>query len=124
MHYQDGTEALKGDIAKGRGYNLPYEIVGPVVQIIDNQETCNLRIQVMVSKWHEYYSDGDGGTDSPAHFTYELFEEAGQTNQFTLVHRRGWTHTPLVLPNGQTYGYIWLRDGAEHYLDNKPRRIV
>lgn len=31
MHYKNGTEAELGDIARGKGYNLPYEVQGVVV---------------------------------------------------------------------------------------------
>ena len=32
-HYKDGTEAKVGDVVKGRGYNIPHEITGKVVQV-------------------------------------------------------------------------------------------
>lgn len=91
MHYSDGTPAQVGDIVRGKGYNLPYEIVGPVTKLVPtNGATCNIRVETRVPKWHPFVSDGDGGTDRPESYTFETYEEAGQCDAFTLLARRGW----------------------------------
>lgn len=45
-HYKDGTEAKVGDVVKGKGYNIPHEIIGTVVSIQPNADACNLRVAV------------------------------------------------------------------------------
>lgn len=44
MHYKDGIEAKKFDIARGKPYNTPYEVTGVVVGLKDG-ESCNLYIE-------------------------------------------------------------------------------
>lgn len=91
MHYSDGTPAQVGDIVRGRGYNLPYDLVGPVTKLLPEMgAACNIRIEVRVAKWIPFLSDGDGGTDRPAHWEFEIYEEAGECKAFTLVVRNGW----------------------------------
>lgn len=41
-HYKDGTEAKVGDIIKGKPYNTPHEVVGVVVRVTPDSESCNL----------------------------------------------------------------------------------
>jgi hypothetical protein len=43
-HYKSGTAAAIGDIVKGRGYNIPHEIIGKVTAINQDSDTCNLTI--------------------------------------------------------------------------------
>lgn len=112
MHYRDGTEAFVGDIARGRGYNLPYDIVGPVTQLIPaNGDACNIRVEVRVAKWHEYSHD-DGGPDIPAHFTFETYEEAGAVRDFELVQRRGWKQKEVARA-------IWLPEGEKGFTHDE-----
>ena len=111
MHYTDGTEARVGDTVKGTGHNLPYEIVGPVVQLTNiSQDTCNIMVETRTVKRVAFFSDGDGGTDIPEHLEYETFIEHGDAKRFTLLHRIGWTHAPLTLPGGRIYKRIWIKD--------------
>lgn len=42
-HYKDGTEANVGDLVKGRGYNVPHEIIGRVVNVRPG-ESCTLSV--------------------------------------------------------------------------------
>lgn len=110
MHYRDGTEAREGDIVRGRGYNLPYEIVGPVTKLVpSNGDTCNLRVTVMVAKYHPFHHD-DGSPDTPAHFTYEPYEESGEARAFELVHREGWQ---VALASR----FMWAPDDASSVRD-------
>jgi hypothetical protein len=32
-HYKDGTPAQIGDVIKGKGYNVPHEIIGVLTEI-------------------------------------------------------------------------------------------
>jgi hypothetical protein len=118
MHYRDGTEAQVGDIVTGRGYNLPYLIVGPVTQLIPaNGDACNLRVEVRVAKWHDY-SHEDGCPDTPAHFTFETYEEAGAVRDFELVYREGWKQTQVARS-------IWLPKDARGFVeDERGRRCM
>ena len=43
-HYKSGTAAAVGDIVKGRGYNVPHEIIGKVLEISEKSDTCNLTV--------------------------------------------------------------------------------
>jgi hypothetical protein len=124
MHYIDGTLALEGDIVCGRGYNIPYDIVGPVTKLLPHMgDTCNIRVETRIAKWHLYDPGDDGTPGTPAHFTYETFEEAGETRRFRLIQRRGWTHTPLYARNSEIYGYTWLKDDEFLYEACKPSTI-
>lgn len=58
-HYKDGTEAKVGDLVKGFGYNVKHEIVGKVVQLTANSETCNIAVAHV-------------GKDSPVMFNHEI----------------------------------------------------
>lgn len=40
-HYKDGTEAMVGDLVKGKPYNTAREVVGEIVQITPGAESCN-----------------------------------------------------------------------------------
>ena len=40
-HYKDGTEAKVGDVIRGKPYNTPREIVGVVLSVTPNTESCN-----------------------------------------------------------------------------------
>lgn len=120
MHYTDGTEAHVGDIVQGRGYNLPYTIVGPVTQLIpSNGEACNIRVETRIAKWHAFHHD-DGGPDTPEHFTFETYEEAGACSAFTLVAREGWKPTKVShsvwLPKG-TKGFAQDERGKQVYVE-------
>lgn len=42
-HYRDGTPAKIGDVVKGRGYNVPHEIIGKVVNVREG-DSCTLSV--------------------------------------------------------------------------------
>jgi hypothetical protein len=44
MHYKDGTPANLGDVVRGKGYNVKYEIQGVVVNLNPGEETCNISV--------------------------------------------------------------------------------
>jgi hypothetical protein len=91
MHYSDGTAALVGDIVRGKGYNIPYEIVGPVNQLLPgNGKTCNIRVLTIKSRWEDG-NDGDYGRSVQPKRVFEQYEEAGTCAEFTLVARQGWS---------------------------------
>lgn len=41
--YKDGSPAQAGDIVRGRGYNVPHEVVGRVMRVTVNSH-CNLTV--------------------------------------------------------------------------------
>lgn len=43
-HYQDGTPAKRGDVARGKGYNVPYEITGVVLHVTPGTDACNIKV--------------------------------------------------------------------------------
>ena len=43
MHYRDGTQAHLGDIARGRGYNLPHDVQG--VGRLTCLESCSIHLR-------------------------------------------------------------------------------
>ena len=77
MHYKDGTPARLGDIARGRGYNLPYAVQGVVVGLNADQDQCGIHVAVPVHHCPL-------GTDR-APFPM-LTEEHGTCSEFELVH--------------------------------------
>lgn len=94
-HYKDGTVALPGDIAKGKGYNIPHEITGVVLQVFPS-DSCNLRIAV--TKMDDYGTPKDAPGfrqvngcvidpgDGKDH-NVGLYVESGSVQEFELVHR-------------------------------------
>ncbi len=48
-HYKDGTEAKVGDLVRGKGYNVPHEIIGRVVNVRPG-ESCTLSIAFVGDK--------------------------------------------------------------------------
>ena len=42
-HYKDGTPAQVGDIVRGKGYNVPHEVVGRVMRVTADKH-CNLTV--------------------------------------------------------------------------------
>lgn len=88
MHYKDGTEARVGDIVRGRGYNLKYDIVGPVTELLKG-DTCNIRVLVKVHRFIEAFEIE--GTPVPTEHKFEDYNEAGAMMDFELVARIGWS---------------------------------
>jgi len=97
-HYKDGTEAKPGDIARGKGYNIPHEITGVVLQVFPS-ESCNLRIAVATEKQYPAnlgfkYSNFTNGGHGPLYKKpdgtvgeVDLNIEAGSVQEFELVYR-------------------------------------
>jgi len=79
MHYRDGTEAKLGDIVRGRGYNLPYDVQGVVAGINPGQQGCS--IHIIAVQPHVPL----GSVRTP--FVPTLTEEHGTCEAFELVHR-------------------------------------
>jgi hypothetical protein len=44
MHYQDGTPAQIGDIARGKGYNYPYPVQGVVTRLVAGTGSCDITV--------------------------------------------------------------------------------
>lgn len=41
-----GNLIKEGDTVKGRGYNIPHDVIGPVLRVVENSESCNLQVGV------------------------------------------------------------------------------
>lgn len=46
-HYKDGTAAKLGDLVRGRGYNLKYEVQGVVVGLSPGQGACDIHVATL-----------------------------------------------------------------------------
>jgi hypothetical protein len=78
MHYKNGTQAKLGDIARGRGYNLRYDVQGVVVGLTPETGSCDIHVLVAVP--HQ----PAGKHTLPS---VMLYEEHGTCGDFELVHR-------------------------------------
>lgn len=78
MHYRDGTQAQLGDIARGRGYNLPYPVQGVVVGLAPGHGSCDIHVLTAVPH-------SPLGTETLRGVT--LLEEHGTCAEWDLVHR-------------------------------------
>lgn len=72
-HYASGDEAKIGDMVKGRGYNVKYEIVGMVTHVTPHSESCNIQVAHVIRK------DRDG------HPIADIDIEYGETKAFEKV---------------------------------------
>ncbi len=43
-HYKSGKPAAVGDIVRGKGYNIPHEIIGKVLEVSEKSDNCNLTV--------------------------------------------------------------------------------
>lgn len=77
-HYKDGTPAAIGDIVRGRGYNLPYDVQGVVTGLTPGAGSCDVHVAFLRPHFPL-------GTRRAIHPT--LDEEHGTCGQFELVHR-------------------------------------
>lgn len=78
MHYKNGTEAELGDIARGKGYNLPYEVQGIVVGLSLGTGSCDIHLATL--RVHQPL-----GTITAKFPT--IYEEHGTCAEFELVYR-------------------------------------
>ena len=92
MHYKNGIKALVGDIVCGKGFNIPYDIVGPVILLKPQNGTCNLEVSTVVSKLLSNYDEFVG--DVPPKWSFETVTEYGDVSQFELIYRKNWCPTP------------------------------
>ena len=91
-HYKDGTPAQIGDAVRGKGYNLPDEFTGIVVNIKPGQEACNVTVLTVrnhgeLSKLGAvdaflYGSNSDYRAVGSLPQLLELVFEYGQADQF------------------------------------------
>lgn len=98
-HYRDGTEAQVGDFAVGKPYNTPGSIVGRVMQITPNTNSCNLQIA-----WVEPFDLRSAYGPVGGLIAYEGVVphqkkvllvprvDHGAIGDFILVHREGMEH--------------------------------
>lgn len=89
MHYKDGTAAQVGDIVRGRGYNLKYDIVGPVTELLAG-DSCNIRVMVKIARPVPGTFE-DRAPAVPGHLSFDDYVEAGATKDFELIQRSGWS---------------------------------
>lgn len=95
MHYANGRAAKVGDLVRGKGYNVKYEIVGILTHANPGATACNCTIahvgpqSVPVAKgWRDQdgklvYPRVDGGDIVPNHF--EASVEYGQLDAFVAL---------------------------------------
>lgn len=88
-HYKQGQKAVLGDVVRGKGYNLPYEIVGVVVGITPGAEQCNLHVVTCVAV-------APVGTERAAYPSF--YEEHGTCGEFTLVAPSPTRTEAVVIP--------------------------
>jgi hypothetical protein len=106
-HYQDGTEAKRGDIVRGKGYNHSYPVQGVVLNVAPGAETCNLTVGIArgavfpVDPKAVYNGNIDVARVSSLVqledgrlLPVELIQEYGTCADFELIHR------PEPQPNG------------------------
>jgi len=83
-HYKDGTEAKVGDLVKGKGYNVPHEIIGKVVNVRQG-ENCTLSIAFVGISTPIYagVNDNLGTPFARCHVIADI--EYGDTNCFEKI---------------------------------------
>lgn len=79
-HYKDGKAAALGDIVRGRGYNLPYDVQGVVVGITPGAGSCDIHVAFL----RPHFPLGSQRVVYPC-----LDEEHGTCADFELVQRAG-----------------------------------
>lgn len=88
-HYKDGTEAKVGDVVKGKGYNVPHEIIGKLVHITPGDTACNV-VVAHVGKDSPVYGqliDGEFRLNKNTTGRVDASYEYGQADAFELLHR-------------------------------------
>lgn len=83
-HYKDGTEAKIGDLVKGKGYNVPHEIIGRVVNIRKG-DSCTLSIAYVGAKTPIYFNMNSEKDLPFADFTVIADVEYGDTKCFDKI---------------------------------------
>jgi hypothetical protein len=92
MHYKSGKEVQAGDVCRGKGYNIPYEVCGVVVGMVPGATTCNLTVaHVGRDCTLDLQTSVAGGKVEPlanAALRASVGYEYGQADAFELVCRR------------------------------------
>ena len=93
-HYQDGTEAKVGDLVRGKLYNTPKDVVGTVVSVTPNAESCNCTVAFV--EVTTIGKDDKVSADKATTTSYDGQRVAmracfdyGETKAFSLVFRPG-----------------------------------
>jgi hypothetical protein len=85
-HYKSGTPAAIGDIVKGRGYNIPHEIIGKVLAINQDSDTCNLTVACVAKESVVLKNDVAGSPGMTIHYTeVRATIEYGQADAFEKI---------------------------------------
>lgn len=84
-HYKNGMPASIGDIVKGKGYNVPHEIIGKVLEISEKSDNCNLTVACVAkdSMFLRAYPIDEPGTIRYSEVRATI--EYGQADQFEKI---------------------------------------
>jgi hypothetical protein len=106
MHYLNGRTAKAGDVVKGKGYNIQYEIVGLLIYANPTSSACNCQVAT-VTKDSQFLHHGfpqseprsDGsivfkGMEPPSFYGVIATIEYGQLDAFVAIDPK----TGEVLP--------------------------
>jgi hypothetical protein len=91
-HYKDGTEGKLRDTVMGQTYNMPYPVIGVVVNIREG-DSCNMDIAFsqLVENDYDVNVMAISCWDRQAQKSYRLpigiRTDAGAMKDFTLLHR-------------------------------------
>lgn len=83
-HYADGTEAKVGDLVKGKGYNVPHEIIGRVVNVRPGA-SCTLSVAHVGLKSPIFFGVGSGEDQAFRPCRVEPEIEYGDTQGFEKI---------------------------------------
>jgi hypothetical protein len=85
-HYKSGTLAAIGDIVRGKGYNIPHEIIGKVLEISEKSDNCNLTVACVTKESMILKNDVIGSPGMTIHYTeVRATIEYGQADQFEKI---------------------------------------
>ncbi len=83
-HYADGTEAVVGDLVKGKGYSVAHEIIGKVVNVRPG-ESCTLSVAYVGTANEVFFLQPDHWRMPFAKCHVVAAIEFGDTKSFTKI---------------------------------------
>ncbi len=85
-HYKNGTPAGVGDIVKGKGFNIPHEIIGKVLEIVEGSDACNLHVACVTRESMILKPDPTDALGSQINYTeVRATLEYGQADAFEKI---------------------------------------
>ncbi len=85
-HYKNGMPAGVGDIVKGRGYNVPHEIIGKVLGIVEGSDACNLTVACIAKNSMVLRSIPEGSVNMGVQYSeVRATIEYGQADAFEKI---------------------------------------